>query len=421
MVVRPYEVLIKDPVHGYIPLNELENKLVDTAPLQRLRRIRQLAGSEYVYPGANHTRFEHSLGVMYLARLLAQALPVELTEDEKMALEVSGLLHDVGHGPFSHIFEALLVKHLNKTHEDITAWIVAGSEIADVLRDQGFDPTVISKLAVGQLEVADKLFMNQVIRSAVDVDKMDFIVRDSYHTGAEYGRVDVSRLIYRMDVVDGNLAVDVRALAALEAFLLARVESFRAIYFHRAVRAVQIMLEMALEKANEELGLTAFESVDEYLAMDDYVTWSRLRECEESSLIIRDLERRRLLKCAYERVFHTRDKFVTSVFTSEKVRELLAEEIAKRAKVDPESVVIDVPSLPSVPYYHSIDIEPMEIPIFRREDGRHVLEKLEDLSRVAQALRVFTNIIRVYTREEHRKSVGEFAEKVFESTPVASF
>ncbi len=128
----------------------------------------------------------------------------------------------------------------------------------------------------------DKAFLDQIISSAVDVDKQDFIVRDTYHTGAEYGFIDVYRLIHALDVLGENLAVELGALSALEAFMIARIESFKSIYFHRVGRAAQIMLATAMEKANTELGLTAFKTPEEYLALDDYTVWSALKKCKAS-------------------------------------------------------------------------------------------------------------------------------------------
>src|SRR5512136_1410894 len=133
---------IKDPVHGYVYITEAEKKIIDSFPMQRLRRLRQLAGSEYVYPGANHTRFEHCVGVMYLAGKVLENPNVSrvVNEEESEAARVSALLHDVGHGPFSHVFEHLLVRNLNRTHEDITSWLIEKSEVADKLGKTGFKP-----------------------------------------------------------------------------------------------------------------------------------------------------------------------------------------------------------------------------------------------------------------------------------------
>ena len=134
-----YWGFIKDPIYGYIRLTAVEKTIIDTLAVQRLRRIRQLAGAEYVYPAANHTRFEHVLGAMYLAGAVVDNLPVQLSEFEKQKVRLAALLHDVGHAPFSHLFEPLLLKYLNRNHEEMSTWIIAESNLADVIRKEGFD------------------------------------------------------------------------------------------------------------------------------------------------------------------------------------------------------------------------------------------------------------------------------------------
>ena len=410
---------IKDPVHGYIRINKIERAIIDSYPVQRLRRIRQLAGSEFVYPAANHTRFEHVLGAMYLAGVLGEALPVELTTRQKQELRLAALLHDIGHGPFSHVFEPLMIRHLGKTHEDLVPWLVAETEISSRLEKAGFNPKRIGQLAIGRLGDKRLPFLDQVISSSVDVDKMDFLVRDSFHTGAGYGSIDVNRLLYTMDVLDGNLAVDGTAVATLESFLLARLESFRTVYFHRTSRAVQIMIVRALEAAKDELGLLAFDEPMDYLKLDDYNVWSNLKDCKKSMRIIHDLETRRLLKCAYERTVFSREEVVSNVISNEKVRDEMEEEIARKAQVSEEDVFIDVPSLSSVPYHHAAEIQPMDIPVFRRTaTGKKQLVQLSDISRVVGVLRTFMNLVRVYTWEEHRSKVEIASRQILGEVPV---
>ena len=362
---------IKDPVHGYVYITEAEKNIIDTYPMQRLRRLRQLAGSEYVYPGANHTRFEHCLGVMYLAgHVLENPNISRIVNDEEVDMcRISALLHDCGHGPFSHVFEQLLIKDLEKTHEDITSWIIEKSEVSDKLSKMGFNAKEVAGLAVGKLHKKDRAFLDQIISSAVDVDKQDFIVRDTYHTGAEYGFIDVYRLIHALDVLGENLAVELGALSALEAFVIARIESFKSIYFHRVGRAAQIMLATAMDKANEELGLTAFKTPEEYLALDDYTVWAALKKCKASNEIISNLENRRMLKCAYERTFYEKDAMISNLFGRETYRRQVQSEIAKEAGVELDSVIIDVPTVPSVPYHHAVLMESTEIPVFTRSPG----------------------------------------------------
>lgn len=416
-----YWGFIKDPIYGYIRLTEVEKTIIDTLAVQRLRRIRQLAGAEYVYPAANHSRFEHVLGAMFLAGAVVDNLPVPMSPEEKQKIRLAALLHDVGHAPFSHLFEPLLLKYLDRNHEDMSTWIIGKSNLADVIRKQGFDPEEISKLAVGESSDNEKRFLGQIISSSFDVDKMDFVVRDSYHTGAGYGSVDVFRLIYTMDILDGNLAVDITALPTLESLILARLESFRAIYFHRACRAVQMMLLKALDYAKDELSILKISEPNEYLEWDDYIVWSKLYENPKSREIIRALSARKLLKCAYEKTFFVKDELASNVFTKESVRRKLEEEIAQKAGVEIEDVLIDVPSLPSVPYHYAMEIGPIDIPIFSKtRSGAKVPQKITELSKVVDVLQVFMNIIRVYTPERYRQNVGDAATEVLGESPLSN-
>lgn len=414
---------IKDPVHGYVYISEAEKNLIDSYPMQRLRRLRQLAGSEYVYPGGNHTRFEHCVGVMYLAGKVLENHNISnlLSEEEMDTCRISALLHDTGHGPFSHVFEQLLIRDLEKTHEDITSWIIEKSETADKLSKMGFNPKEVAELAVGKLRKPGRAFLNQIISSAVDVDKQDFIVRDTYHTGAEYGFIDVYRIIHALDVLGENLAVEVGAVSALEVFMIARIESFKSIYFHRVGRAAQIMLATAMEKANPELGLTAFKTPEDYLALDDYTVWAALKKCAASKGIIADLEQRRMLKCAYERTFYEKDTMVSNLFGREAYRRQIQNEIAKEAGVSVESVVIDVPTVPSVPYHHAVMMESMEIPVFTRsQTGEKTPQRLSEISKIFETLKGFMNILRVYTDAADREKVEKATAKILGKIPSAA-
>jgi HD superfamily phosphohydrolase len=411
---------IKDPVHGYVYITQEEKAIVDSYAVQRLHRLRQLAGAEYVYPGANHTRFEHSIGVMYLAgRVVSNPnLSRYINEDEAETERIAALLHDVGHGPFSHVFEYLLTKDLDKTHEDLTTWVIQKSELSDIIKKIGYDPREIGKLAVGKLQKPKKAFLDQIISSTIDVDKQDFIVRDTYHTGAEYGYIDIFRLIHMLDVLGENLAVEVGALSALESLLIARIESFKSIYFHRVGRAAQIMLAKAMDKANEELGLTRFKTPEQYLAMDDYTVYTMLKNSKKSRKIIEDLENRRMLKCAYEKTFYEKDTMVSNIFNRETYRRQLQSEIAEEANVDTDMVMIDVPTVPSVPYEHSVLTENMEITAFyKTPEGKKIPQRLSEISKIFDTLRGFMNILRVYTPQEQRESVKKAAERILGRIP----
>jgi HD superfamily phosphohydrolase len=375
-VPKVYWGEIKDPVHGYVYITEAEKEIIDSYPLQRLRRLRQLAGSEYVYPGANHTRFEHCVGVMYLASKAIENPNISrvVSDEEVYMARVAALLHDVGHGPFSHIFEQLLIRDLEKTHEDITSWIIEKSELSDKIAKMGYKPEEVGKLAVGKLHKPGKAFLDQLISSAVDVDKQDFIVRDTFHTGAEYGFIDVFRLIHALDVLGEDLAV--------------------------------------------ELGLTAFKTPEEYLTMDDYTVWAGLKKCEASKDIIGNLERRRMLKCAYERTFYEKDTMISNIFGREAYRRQMQSEIAKEAGVDVDAVVIDVPTVPSVPYHHAVLMESMEIPVFSRSQaGKKTPYRLSEISKIIENLKGFINIMRVYTPAADREKVERATAKILGKIP----
>lgn len=413
--------LIKDPIHGYIRLSAIERSIVDTRPVQRLRRLRQLAGSEFVYPAANHSRFEHVLGTMHLAGALSGALPTKLDAHDQEQMRLAALVHDIGHGPFSHVFEPLVVRYLKKTHEDFVPWLVNETEVSDRLDEAGFSPRKIGLLAVGRLRDKRRPYLDQIISSSVDVDKMDFIVRDSFHTGAGYGSVDVNRLLYTMDVMNGNLSVDGRAVATLESFLIARLESFRTIYFHRASRAVQIMIVRALEAAKDDLDLLSFNKPDDYLRLDDYKVWTDLKECKKSRKLIQDLEARRLLKCAYEKTVYAPEELVSNVITKDRVREEIRDEIARKARVNPDDVEIDVPTLPSVPYHNAGEIQPLDIPVFRRgQSGRKEIVQLAEVSRIIGVLRTFMNLVRVYTKDQYRSRVEVASRQILGESAIST-
>ncbi len=408
---------VKDPIYGYVALSRLEKELIDTRVLQRLRRLRQLAGAEYVYPGANHTRFEHAIGTMHLAGLFAEKITD--SDEEAQALRLAGLFHDIGHGPFSHIFEFLLSRQ-NRNHEDISTWLVKESEIAEILEKAGIDAKELSQLAVGKHPGKQKSYFNQAIRSSIDADKMDYIVRDSFHTGAEYGNVDVFRLIYTIEIFQGNLAVNTTALSTLEAFLIARVLSFRSIYYHRVGRAVQLMLAKALDLADTEIGLSDFKTPGEFLDLDDYRTWTLLKDCPASRPIMEKIERRDILKCAYNVESIVQDHPTMDLFSKEQVRYQIEQEIGVKAKVNPELIQIDSPLLPSVPYRHASQLDPMEIPGFAYIGKKKVPVKIAQISRVITALKGYLDIVRVYTTARYRRQVGKAAQEVLGGTPYVS-
>jgi hypothetical protein len=175
------------------------------------------------------------------------------------------------------------------------------------------------------------------------------------------------------------------------------------------------MIIRALELAEKELGLTRFKKPEDYVQLDDYTVWSKLIECKESKKIMDDLVNRRLLKVAFEREFMTRDEFVQSTLGKQEYRVKLIEEIAKIAKVDKSTIYIDLPTLPSVPYSHSVDLPAYEIPMFKITGPKRKKSevKIQNVSRIFEALIGMLYIFRVYSTSENREKVKVAAEKVF--------
>ncbi len=412
---------IKDPVHGYIGVTEAERAVVDTPQMQRLRRIRQLSAAYLTYPGAEHTRFHHSLGVMHVSGKIAERLMDRglIVEEEAQKLRIGGLLHDIGHGPFSHLFEEVLEKR-DITHEEMGSRIIRETEVADALRGHGLDPAEMSLLAVGGLE-SEKPYLNQVIAGQFSADVMDYLPRDSYFTGVEYGRVDTNRLIDSMDLLGDGLAMEDTALYALEAFVIARYEMFKAVYFHRTVRAAEVMLVRAMQMADEELGFTHFETPEEYHRLDDYYVLSQLMTLKPSKRkqskgayeLAKMYMDRRLLKCAFEKVIHRRDGFDVNVMLRGDVRSTLEEEVAEEAGVDRSFVAIDVSTAPSVPYY-AAQGHPQDIPVFHRNpDGSKTPLSFSELSPLGGILIGYLDILRVYAKLEDLGAVREAAQRRF--------
>ncbi|MEM3598150.1 MAG: HD domain-containing protein [Candidatus Hadarchaeum sp.] len=425
---------IRDPIHGYIGITDVERRIIDTWPVQRLRGIKQLSIASLVYPGGEHTRFSHALGAMHVAGQIAESLrkSVEISENEWQLVRLASLLHDVGHGPFSHSYEELIVEKRGINHEQMGAKIVKESELADALKECGYGPDEIVKLAFGK-DSRGRNYLHQITASQVDSDKLDFLVRDSYYTGVEYGRIDINRLIQAMDVYGNDIAIDLKALYALEAFMIARYEMFLAVYYHHAVRSAEILLHKAMEYADELIGLTSFASVNEFLKMDDGYVATKLRElnppdfndpekrrrAEKAKEIMKMLDNRELLKVAYQRDVHVKDAYVAKLLSDKNVRQQKEQEIARLAGVDSDDVVVDVPTLDSIPYYPR-EIDPMEIPVFTYSGGNKELVQLSRYSRLINVLKGYVDIIRVYTSSKQRTNVEKAASEVFKTLPFSA-
>jgi hypothetical protein len=281
--------VIRDSIHGDIFLEETELRIVDTLEFQRLRRVKQLGMTYLVYPSANHTRFEHALGALYLAGRLADNLHLE--EEEKKKLRLAALLHDTGHGPLSHTSEELLKRHLGVGHEETTRRVIEDSEVTGVLEAGGVDPGEIVAILAGK-----RGYLSKAITSEYDVDRMDFLVRDAHHTGVAYGVIDLDRLLNTLCVYDEDLVVGAGGLKAVEALLVARFLMTPTVYLHHTSRIADAMFLKATERAIEE-GILNRELL---YRMDDYSMQNLFRSARGYvGEIGSRFDRRELFKKAY--------------------------------------------------------------------------------------------------------------------------
>lgn len=365
---------IQDPIHGLIKLEEDVIRLIDTPQFQRLRGIKQLGFAYLVYPGANHTRFEHCIGTMHLAKLLSEKL--------KLGREViiSALLHDIAHPPFSHSCEGLL-KDRMMGHENIEMAIKG--ELKEELDSLGFSLTEIKKIISGEVE--------SIVSGDVDVDRMDYLVRDSHYTGVAYGIFDISRLMEKIKFKDG-LVVEEGGIRAVESMLISRFLMYPAVYYHHVCRIATKMFERAMERIiDSKLKLEKLFEIDDCEAM----MILKLHEPEFYSM----LRNRKLFKRA---VYVGKESVDLKEIKKMKERKV-EKKIAEMAGIDERYVIVDIP-----------EFEELREFAIRVEVGNRI-KRIEEVSTIVKSLRnswIENWKLGVYTKkefvEEVRKCAAEY-------------
>ncbi len=325
--------VIRDPIHGFIKLSPLEKNIIDHPVFQRLRRIRQLAFTDMVYPGAYHTRFEHSLGVMHLSSrlydtiwekdqelLIDHGLPSDVQERVRKIIRLAALLHDVGHGPFSHTSETLLPINSNTgqrfRHEDYSVAIIK-SIFGKLIKEDPY----ISSHSIGINEITQMigdddignprlLFWKNLIASQLDADRMDYLLRDSYYTGTRYGYYDLERLIETIKVGIDNETDSISICTesggcqcALE-LILARYSMFNQVYFHKVRRGYDAALGKKIETIlpDGQFPPPTSNDITEFIMWDDWSVFNTLSAKP---------------KDVYDQIFMERKKPVCILETSE--------------------------------------------------------------------------------------------------------
>ena len=240
-----------DPVYDefiIVEKSSVLSELLDSFYLQRLRHIRQLGPCYYVYPGAEHTRFQHSVGVMWLARKALNFLKMkgyEIDEELQTAILVSALTHDLGHSPYSHALEGVI---LPKKHEELT------EEALERLEAEGKIEKELLKLVKKILRKEHELpFTYQLVSSQLDCDRLDYLRRDAYYTGVSFGKIDVNRILVSILIENNELVWSAKGFNALEAYVMSRYQMYWAVYFHKVNLSVQVLLKKIIERMRELL------------------------------------------------------------------------------------------------------------------------------------------------------------------------
>ncbi|MES2799706.1 MAG: HD domain-containing protein [Bacteroidota bacterium] len=260
--------IINDPVYGFISIPDpLIFDLIEHPYFQRLRRIMQLGMSHLVYPGAIHTRFNHVLGAMHLMGLAINVLRRkgnEITIEEERALQIAILLHDIGHGPFSHALEYDIVNRVS--HEKISAYFIERLQLE-------FGDDLAHALLIFNNKHS-KPFLHQLVSSQLDMDRLDYLNRDSFYTGVSEGVIGSDRLIEMLDVVNGNLVLEEKGIYSVEKFIVARRLMYWQVYLHKTVVSAEFMLIHALRRAKElvERGETVFASPSLHFFLANKIT-----------------------------------------------------------------------------------------------------------------------------------------------------
>lgn len=299
--------VFRDPVHNLIafdntPGDRLLLDLINTREVQRLRRVKQMGTTELVFPGANHSRFAHSLGVLHTAKLfvdqLDRAAGRVLPPEQRVFLLAAALLHDVGHGPFSHAFELVT----GRRHEAFTQAILQDDSTEVHQRLRAFDRDLPRRLALFFAAAADlgelPPYLAQVVSGQLDADRCDYLLRDSHATGTNYGDFDLAWMLaqLRPDPAGQRFYLTPKGLSAVETYLFARFHMYRTVYFHKASRAAEVMLKLLFRRLEELLAQGAVEGVSpavvqafsgpislgSYLDFDDHSVTELLKACSRS-------------------------------------------------------------------------------------------------------------------------------------------
>ncbi len=403
---------IYDNVHGYIDITEDERQVIDTPVFQRLRRIAHLGLADFVYPGATHTRFSHSLGSMFVMNKIASRLVEDevLSLDDVPALRLAALLHDIGHYPFSHVFESAMknIDGENSRHENIGEFIVNESSLNTLIR-KICDPEIIG--AILRKKFREQPLFQYLVSSSLDVDKIDYLQRDSLHTGVAYGAFDAERLLACLTVDSpekpNRLVVTRKGRLAVEDMLIGRFHMFQSVYYHKTVVAFELMLQKVVESLVrdaklpdlEKLKQTISKDETEFAGYDDNYAWRILWKAQTEASMTGELTKRLFtrssLKLANEAL--TLSTSETPPLYKEVVSDELSEWLSRRSGVPKEWILYkEYPEITFLEPDHDVTVW-----VETSNNSKPIIE--EETSIIKKLWESRLRGYRVYTKDESSK------------------
>lgn len=339
-------MIIRDQIFGNLEFDDIEKRIIDTPEFQRLRRIKQMSVTTLVYPGANHTRFEHSLGTAHLAELIAKK--TGLDEDHTKKIKLYALLHDIGHVPFSHEGEDILEKYIGN-HEKLGKEKIMNSEIKDILGENYKPKSIIS---IGETK------QGSIVTSDLGADRMDYLQRDALNTGVAYGIIDIDRIVHTLILEKGELCISEGGLEAAETLLIARFMMFSTVYLHDTVRIATAMLYRAIENSITDGSIEP----KEFAVLDDETAIQRMAKSDKAKKYANALLNRELYK---EVVSFSKEN------RNQKQMKELEKKLSKQLKCD---IIVDHPHQFSKPIQFKV----------KTEQG---LKRIVDVSKLVDSLK----------------------------------
>ena len=415
----PSVLQIKDPIHGYIELSEVERDIIDMKISQRLRYIRGPAGLSLVYPGADISLMGRTLGFVHMARVFLEYIGGTAEEIQKGRL--AALLRMLVNGPWSNVMEEYQTVR-GAPPLKLTKAMLDSTPVGDVIEKHGFTRSEIQDVLEKGVPV--KGLRLDILNCPINPELIDDLARDSYFAGVDYAQLEFHRLFSSTRIAKNKIAIERSSLFTLESYLSAAVNMFDAVYFHKTVRAAELMLLRVLDEAGSQLFPDPVKNTMDYYNFDDLTILHRLlhvgsdetEEVRSASRIFSDFNKRYLIKLVSARSISD-PTFLKKLSTPDGIYSI-ENEIAEDAGIDVKNVYVDFPDRPSVTFYPGkFDLD--EIVLFERGSGGYEFWKVSDTSPMARSFSRILRPVRVYTTRGYRSKLKSSADKVLESVDPA--